>query len=156
MTSQIEAGRAEIAGYSAEQQAELSRLFAAHEAHDNALSPGKPKYASVHWKAFCEYVRLCRAGKITSASRVAGGGWWAQYWRADVGSKLPPVMPALKAYLMRPENMMVWGLPCAVIAGGLASRAVHSGPGKMLIRSTIHAFLWATVFGPIMRVGRHR
>lgn len=159
-STQTARGLAEIAGYSPEQQAELARLFAAHEAHDRALAPGKPKYASTHWKAFCEYVRQCRAGTVSGASRVAGSSWFAEFWRGEVGSKWPAMGPHIRKHLTwstmtRGEQLAV-GIPAAIVAGGLASKIVHSGPGSMLIRSAIHATLWACIFKPIMNLGRRR
>lgn len=154
MTTQTEAGLAELQGYCVEQRAKLAELFAAHEAHDKALFPGKPRFTSQHWKDCCQLVREYRAGAITSESRVAGGSWFAEFWRGEVGSKWPPIRPYVRNYFARtwdkPEGL-VWTLPAAVVVGGVASRAIHSKPGKAVLRMTVHAAIFRLVLAPLFR-----
>jgi membrane protein DedA with SNARE-associated domain len=67
-------------------------------------------------------------------------------------------VPALKRFFAwnRPGGL-IWTLPLTILAGLAASRAVHSKPGKALVRSAVHAGLWALILRPVLGLARgHR
>jgi hypothetical protein len=139
-----------MAGWTAEQVERAAKAFAAFEEAERNVPPGKPRYVHPTWAAFCETIRTIRAEQVTSASRVADPGWWTEFWHGEVGSKLPPVGPALKRFAWSEVGILLWGVPAAVFGGVIASRFLHSSIGKSVVRSSFHAALWALVLGPIL------
>lgn len=151
--TQTARGLAEIASYSPEQQAKLAELFAAFEKAEAGYTtrPGM-RFTSQEWKDFCAYTRECRSGRVANAAGyVTVGSWLREYWHGDVGSKWPSMGTAsgyFAATWDKKEGLW-WTLPAAVVAGGLASKVVHSHAGKSLIRIVVHSALFALFLRPI-------
>src|SRR5882724_8468856 len=106
-------GAAQMETWSPEQRDRACKAFAAFEAAEAGLAPGKPRYVHPTWGVFCQTVRDIRLERMSQSTRaVANEGGVAQYMRGNVGDPLPPVVPALKRCFAwnRPAGL-IWTLP---------------------------------------------